>query len=36
MDDVKRVAEEYNKMGEQSAKAGLIQGLHNENFETRW
>lgn len=33
MDDVKRIAEEYNKMGEQSTKAGLIQGLHNENFE---
>jgi sugar phosphate isomerase/epimerase len=33
MDDVKRAAEEYNKMGEQSAKAGLVQGLHNEGFE---
>jgi sugar phosphate isomerase/epimerase len=33
MDDVKRAADEYNKMGEQSAKAGLVQGLHNENFE---
>jgi sugar phosphate isomerase/epimerase len=33
MDDVKRAAEEYNKMGEQSAKAGIQQGLHNENFE---
>ncbi len=33
MDDVKRVADEYNKMGEQSAKAGIQQGLHNENFE---
>jgi sugar phosphate isomerase/epimerase len=33
MDDVKRLAEEYNKMGEQSAKAGIQQGLHNENFE---
>jgi len=33
MDDVKRAAEEYNKMGEQSAKAGIRQGLHNENFE---
>jgi sugar phosphate isomerase/epimerase len=33
MDDVKRVADEYNKMGEQSAKAGIQQGLHNEDFE---
>ena len=33
MDDVKRAADEYNKMGEQSAKAGIEQGLHNENFE---
>jgi len=33
MDDVKRAAEEYNKMGEQSAKAGIQQGLHNEDFE---
>src|SRR5580700_10852147 len=33
MDDVKRAAEEYNKFGEQSAKAGIQQGLHNENFE---
>jgi sugar phosphate isomerase/epimerase len=33
MDDVKRAAEEYNKMGEQSAKAGIRQGLHNEGFE---
>jgi sugar phosphate isomerase/epimerase len=33
MDDVKRAADEYNKMGEQSAKAGLQQGLHNEGFE---
>ena len=33
MDDVKRVAEEYNKMGEQAAKAGIQQGLHNEGFE---
>ncbi len=33
MDDVKRAADEYNKMAEQSAKAGLIQGLHNEGFE---
>ena len=33
MDDVKRVADEYNKMGEQAAKAGILQGLHNEDFE---
>ena len=33
MDDVKRAAEEYNKMSEQSAKAGIRQGLHNEGFE---
>jgi sugar phosphate isomerase/epimerase len=33
MDDVKRAADEYNKMGEQAAKAGLQQGLHNEDFE---
>jgi sugar phosphate isomerase/epimerase len=32
-DDVKRVADEYNKMAEQSANAGLQQGLHNEDFE---
>jgi sugar phosphate isomerase/epimerase len=33
MDDVKRAADEYNKFGEQSAKAGIQQGLHNERFE---
>jgi sugar phosphate isomerase/epimerase len=33
MDDVKKAAEEYNKMGEQAAKAGIQQGLHNERFE---
>jgi len=33
MDDVKRAAEEYNKMGEQTASAGIQQGLHNEDFE---
>ena len=33
MDDVKRAADEYNKMGEEAAKAGIVQGLHNENFE---
>ena len=33
MDDVKKAGEEYNKMGEQAAKAGIQQGLHNEGFE---
>jgi sugar phosphate isomerase/epimerase len=33
MDDVKRAADEYNRMGERAAKAGIQQGLHNENFE---
>jgi sugar phosphate isomerase/epimerase len=33
MDDVKRAADEYNKMGELAARAGIQQGLHNENFE---
>lgn len=33
MDDVKRAADEYNKMAEQSAKADIQQGLHNEGFE---
>jgi len=33
MDDVKKAADEYNKMGEQAAKAGIVQALHNENFE---
>ena len=33
MDDVKRAADEYNKMGEMAAKAGIQQGLHNEGFE---
>ncbi len=34
MDDVKRAAGEYNQMGERAAKAGIVQGLHNEGFET--
>lgn len=34
IDDVKRAADEYNKMGEKAATAGIRQGLHNENFET--
>jgi len=33
MDDVKRAADEYNKIGERAANAGITQGLHNENFE---
>jgi sugar phosphate isomerase/epimerase len=33
MDDVKRAADEYNKMAEETAKAGMQQGLHNEGFE---
>jgi sugar phosphate isomerase/epimerase len=33
MDDVKRAAEEYNRMGERAASAGIVQGLHNEDFE---
>lgn len=33
MDDVKRAAEEYNKIAEKSARAGIQQGLHNEDFE---
>lgn len=33
IDDVKRAADEYNKIGEQSAQAGIQQGLHNEDFE---
>ncbi len=33
LDEVKRAADEYNKMGEEAAKAGIQQGLHNEGFE---
>jgi sugar phosphate isomerase/epimerase len=33
MDDVKRAADEYNKMAGKSAQAGIQQGLHNEDFE---
>ena len=33
LDDVKRAADEYNKMGERAIKAGIQQGLHNEDFE---
>ncbi len=33
LDDVKRAADEYNRIAERAHKAGLQQGLHNENFE---
>ncbi|MGH9446789.1 MAG: sugar phosphate isomerase/epimerase family protein, partial [Terriglobia bacterium] len=33
MDDVKRAAGEYNRMGARAARAGIQQGLHNEAFE---
>lgn len=33
MDDVKRAADEYNKMAENAAQAGIQQGLHTEEFE---
>ncbi len=33
MDDVKRAADEYNKIAERAAHAGIQQGLHNEDFE---
>lgn len=33
LDDVKRAADEYNRMGERAAQAGIQQGLHNEGFE---
>jgi sugar phosphate isomerase/epimerase len=33
MDDVKRAADEYNKIASQAAAAGIQQGLHNEDFE---
>jgi sugar phosphate isomerase/epimerase len=33
MDDVKRAADEYNKIAAVTAKAGMQQGLHNEGFE---
>ncbi|HEV2425997.1 MAG TPA: TIM barrel protein [Terriglobia bacterium] len=32
MDDVKRAADEYNKLAEKAAAAGIQQGLHNEDF----
>lgn len=33
LDQVKRAAEEYNRIAAVSAKAGMQQGLHNEGFE---
>src|SRR5439155_1136320 len=33
MDDVKRAADEYNKIAAVAAKAAVQQGLHNEGFE---
>jgi sugar phosphate isomerase/epimerase len=33
LDDVKRAADEYNRMGERAASVGIVQGLHNEDFE---
>lgn len=33
LDQVKRAAEEYNKIAEVAAKSGMQQGLHNEGFE---
>ena len=33
MDEVKRAADEYNKIGENAAKAGIQQFLHDEGFE---
>ena len=34
MDDVKRAADEYNRIASAAAKAGIQQGLHNEDFES--
>jgi sugar phosphate isomerase/epimerase len=33
LNDVKRAADEYNRMGERAASDGIVQGLHNEDFE---
>jgi sugar phosphate isomerase/epimerase len=33
LDDVKKAADEYNRIAAVTAKAGLQQGLHNEGFE---
>lgn len=32
VDDVKRAADEYNRMAENAARAGIQQGLHNESW----
>jgi sugar phosphate isomerase/epimerase len=32
VDDVKRAADEYNRMAENAARAGIQQGLHNEDW----
>jgi sugar phosphate isomerase/epimerase len=34
LDDVKRAADEYNRIAAVAAAAGIQQGLHNEGFET--
>ena len=34
MDDVKKGADEYNRIADADASAGIQQGLHNEGFET--
>jgi sugar phosphate isomerase/epimerase len=34
LDDVKRAADEYNRLAAVAAQAGIQQGLHNEGFET--
>src|SRR5262245_24426596 len=34
MDDVKKAADEYNRIASVAAAAGMQQGLHNEGFET--
>src|SRR6266705_3313778 len=33
LDQVKKAAEEYNQIAAAAAKAGMVQGLHNEGFE---
>jgi sugar phosphate isomerase/epimerase len=33
LDQVKKASEEYNKIADVAAKAGMQQGLHNEGFE---
>jgi sugar phosphate isomerase/epimerase len=33
MDDVKRAADEYNRIADVATRAGIQQGLHNEGFE---